>query len=84
MFADVNENFISATVEGTLVMIGSSIDLGALQTVAVDSGADILLTEKDVWRVAHAVLEKWWHSFGYNYVLAAIQAKFHEVTTRMR
>jgi hypothetical protein len=48
MFADVNENFISATVEGTLVMIGSSIDLGALQTVAVDSGADILLTEKDV------------------------------------
>jgi hypothetical protein len=48
MFADVNEKFISATVEGTLVMIGSSIDLGALQTVAVDSGADILLTEKDV------------------------------------
>jgi hypothetical protein len=48
MFADVNENFISTAVEGTLVMARSSIDLGALQTVVVDSGADILLTEKDV------------------------------------
>jgi hypothetical protein len=30
MFAGVNENFVSTAVEGTLVMVGSSIDLGAL------------------------------------------------------
>jgi hypothetical protein len=30
MFAGINRNFISATVEGTLVMAGDSIDLAAL------------------------------------------------------
>jgi hypothetical protein len=41
MFAGVNENFISGVVEGTLVMAGGYVDLGALQIVATDSGADI-------------------------------------------
>jgi hypothetical protein len=48
MFAGVNEIFISVTVEGTLVMVGQSIDLGALQDVASVSKADILPMEWDV------------------------------------
>jgi hypothetical protein len=35
-------------VEGTLTMAGDSIDLAALQTMAADSGADILPVEWDV------------------------------------
>jgi hypothetical protein len=30
MFADVNKNFISTAVEGTLMMTGDSIDLASL------------------------------------------------------
>jgi hypothetical protein len=48
VFAGVNENFISATVEGTFVLAGDSVVLAALQTVAADSGADILPVERDV------------------------------------
>jgi hypothetical protein len=47
MFAGVNENFVSAMVEGTLVMAGDSIDLAALWTMAADSGADILSVGRD-------------------------------------
>jgi hypothetical protein len=39
MFAGVNENFVSATVEGALVMVGDFVDLDALQNVAADGGA---------------------------------------------
>jgi hypothetical protein len=42
VFADVNENFISVTIESVLVMAGDSIDLAALQASAADSGADIV------------------------------------------
>jgi hypothetical protein len=84
MFAGVNENFISTVVEGTLTMAKSSVDLGVLQTVAADSRADILPVEKYVRRATHVVSKKWWCSFGYDYVLAAIQAKFHAVTARVR
>jgi hypothetical protein len=45
VFVDVNENFVSATVEGTLVMDGGSVDLAALQASAADSGADIFPME---------------------------------------
>jgi hypothetical protein len=83
MFAGVNENFISAMVEGTLVMAGSSVYLGALWTVAVDNRANILPMEKDARRAARAISKKWWCSFGYDYVLAAIQAKFRVVTTHV-
>jgi hypothetical protein len=79
MFAIVNKKFISAAVEGALVMAGDFIDLDALQNFAAGSGADILPTEHDVHRAACAVSKKLWHSI-YDYVLAAIRAKFHEVT----
>jgi hypothetical protein len=61
MIAGVKENFISVAVEGTLVMVGSSVYLGALHTVAVDSRTNILPVEKDVRRAAHAISKKWWH-----------------------
>jgi hypothetical protein len=54
-FAGVNENFIFAAVEGTLVMAVDSVDLAALQTVAADSGADILPTGQDVRKAAWVV-----------------------------
>jgi hypothetical protein len=38
VFAGVNKNFVSAAVEGTLVMAGGSVDLAALQASAINSG----------------------------------------------
>jgi hypothetical protein len=48
MFSGVNENFIFPAIESALVIVGDSVDLGALQTAAADIGADILPTEWDV------------------------------------
>jgi hypothetical protein len=79
MFGSINENFVTATVEGALVMVGDSIDLDALQSAADESGADILPAEHNVRRVVWAVLKKWWCSFGYDYVLAAIRATHKKV-----
>jgi hypothetical protein len=45
MFAGLNENFVSAAVEGALVMAGESVDLDALQDPAAVSGVHILPTE---------------------------------------
>jgi hypothetical protein len=45
VFADVNENFVLAVVEGTLVMAGGFIDLASLQASTADSGADVLPVE---------------------------------------
>jgi hypothetical protein len=84
VFVGIIENFISATVEGTLVMARDSVDLAALQTMAAGSGAEILPTRRDVRKATRAVSKKWWCSFGYDYVLAAIQSKFREVITHMR
>jgi hypothetical protein len=42
MFTSVNENFVSATVEGALVMAGEFVDPDALQDAAAVSEADIL------------------------------------------
>jgi hypothetical protein len=42
VFAGVNENFISATVEGALLMAGDSIDLDAVVDAAATSSANIL------------------------------------------
>jgi hypothetical protein len=39
---------------------------------------NILLTGQGVRRATQVMLKKWRHS-SYDYVLAAIQAKFHEV-----
>jgi hypothetical protein len=60
-------------------LAGDSVDLAALQTVATNSGADILAAERDVQRAARVVLKKWSRSFGYDYVLAAIQTQCREV-----
>jgi hypothetical protein len=79
MFGGVNENFITAAIEGALIMAGSSVDLDALQDAAAASGVDILPVERDVCRAARMVSKKWWHSFGYNYVLDAIHARLREV-----
>jgi hypothetical protein len=81
MLASVNENFIFTVDEGTLMMAHQSVDLGALQDAAAVSKADILPMERDVQRATHTVSKKWWHSFGYDYVLCAIRAKLLEVTT---
>jgi hypothetical protein len=45
VFASVNENFVSAAIEGVLMMPGDSVDLAALQASAADSGADVLPVE---------------------------------------
>jgi hypothetical protein len=79
MFAGINENFISVAIDGTLMIAGDSVDLAALQTVTIDSEADILHMGRDVQKVARAVSKKWWRSFGYDFVLAAIRAKLSEV-----
>jgi hypothetical protein len=48
VFACVNENFISAVVEGALTMAGGSIDLDVMVDVPATSGANILPTGQDV------------------------------------
>jgi uncharacterized protein with HEPN domain len=80
MFTSVNENFVSTAIEGALVMARESVDLDAFQDVAPESEPDIFPVDRNVWRAARAVSKKWWRSFGYNYVLAAIRTKLHEVT----
>jgi hypothetical protein len=84
MFGDVNENFVTVAVEGALVMVGDSVDLDALQSAPVESGADVLLVECDVRRAMRAVSKKWWCSFGYDYVLAVIRATHEKVLICMQ
>jgi hypothetical protein len=82
-FSGVNEKLVTATVKGALVMAGFSIDLDALKDATAASGVDILPTECDVHRAAHAVSKKWWRSFGYDYVLDAIHAKLRKVVAEV-
>jgi hypothetical protein len=65
------------------MMASQSVDLGALQDAAAVSKADILPMEWDVQRATHTVSKKWWHSFGYDYMLGAIRVKLREVTTNV-
>jgi hypothetical protein len=83
MFGGVNENFVTAAVEGAIVVAGLSVDLVALQDATATSGVDILPAEHNVRWVARAVSKKWWCSFGYDYVLDAIRAKLHEVVANI-
>jgi hypothetical protein len=53
-------------------MVGGSIDLAGLQNFNAVRGADVLPRERDVQKAAHAVVRKWWRSFGYNSTLAAV------------
>jgi hypothetical protein len=79
MFGGINENFVTAVVDSALVMAGDSVDLYALQSVAAESGLDILAAECGVRRAARAMSKKWWRSFGCDYVLAAIRATHEKV-----
>jgi hypothetical protein len=81
MFSGVNETFATAAIEGALVMAGDSVDLDVVRGTTSESGADVLPAGPDRRRAARAFLKKWWHSFGYNYVLSAIPAKREEVLT---
>jgi hypothetical protein len=83
MFGGVNENFVTATIEGTLMMVGDSVDLDALQSAAAKSGANVLPTERDVLRATRAVSKKWWHSFGYDYVVAGVRATYKKALVCM-
>jgi hypothetical protein len=82
MFGGVNDNFVTAAIEGALVMAGDSVDLNALQSVVIESGAYILPAKHNVWRAMLAMSKKW-RSFNYNYVLAAIRAKHEKVFAYM-
>jgi hypothetical protein len=79
MFGGINENFVTTRVEGALMMVRNSIDLDALQGAAAESGSDVLPVERDVWRAMWAVSKKWWHYFGYDYVMSAIHATHEKV-----
>jgi hypothetical protein len=81
MFSGVNENFAIATIEGALVMTEDSVNLDVIRGMAAESGTDVLPTRPDGQRVVWAVSKKWWHSFGYDNVLATIHAKHEEVLT---
>jgi hypothetical protein len=74
MFSGVNENFATAAIEGALAMARDSVDFDGVRCAAAESGAENLPTGHDVRRAVWAVSNKWWHSFGYDYVMAAIQA----------
>jgi hypothetical protein len=65
-------------------MAGDSVDLAALQTVAAESRADILPSGRVVRKAARAMTKHRRCSFGYNYMLAAIRAKFREVIARVQ
>jgi hypothetical protein len=59
VFAGVNENFVSATVEGALLMADDSIDLDAVVDAAATSSANIL-PEGGMYGGPHA----WWQING--------------------
>jgi hypothetical protein len=79
MFSGVNEYFTTAVIEGALTMASDLVDLDIVRSTAVECGANVLPTGPDVRRAVRAILKKWWHSFGYNYVLSVIRAKQREV-----
>jgi hypothetical protein len=58
MFGGVNENFVTATVEGALVMAGDSVELDALQSAAAESGVVVLPAERNVQWATRAVSKK--------------------------
>jgi hypothetical protein len=84
MFPNINGNLISAAIESSLMITGNSIDLAALHAVVADSGADILPMGWDVRKAVQAASKKWWHSFGYDYMLVTIQTKFREVIAHVQ
>jgi hypothetical protein len=85
IFASANEDFVSVAVEGVLEMVRgeSSVDLDALQRVAVSCGTTILVSPHDVKRVVRTIVRGWWRHFGYKAALSAAEAKLHQVCCYM-
>jgi hypothetical protein len=79
MFNGVNENFATAAIEGALDVVGDLIDLDVVWGTTAEGDLDVLPAGSDVRRVAWAISKKWWHPFGYDYVLSVIRAKQEEV-----
>jgi hypothetical protein len=52
VFSSVNENFVTAAVEGALVLASDSIDLEAVWIGASEAGADILPAASGVRKAA--------------------------------
>jgi hypothetical protein len=73
MFSGVNENFATVAIEGALAMAGDSVECDIVQSMAVESGVDILPARHDVRRAVWAVSKKWWRPFSYDYVLAVFE-----------
>jgi hypothetical protein len=84
MFRGVNENFATAAIEGALAMVEDSIDLDVVRGSTAKSGADVFPAGHNVRSVMRAVSQKWWRSFGYDYVLAAIRANHEKVLVYLR
>jgi hypothetical protein len=84
MFSGVNENFATAAIDGALTMAGDLVDLDVVRGTATESGVDVLPTGQNVQRAAWAVSKKWWCLFGYDYMLATIQANHEKVLVYLR
>jgi hypothetical protein len=84
VFSVINDNFILAAVEDGLIMAGDSVDLTALQATTTVSGADILPGGQEIQKTARAITRRWWHAFGFDATLTAIQAKLREVNCCVR
>jgi hypothetical protein len=50
-----------------------------MQVAAFEGGVDVLPTGSSMQKDARAVSKKWWHSFGYDYVLSVIHTQQVEV-----
>jgi hypothetical protein len=83
MLSGVNENLATTVIEGALAMAGDLVDLDVVRGMAAESGADVLPVGHNVQRAARAVSKKWWRSFGYDYVLAAIRANHFDLVIRI-
>jgi hypothetical protein len=75
MFRGVNEIFAIAVIERALVMVGDSGALNVMRGVTTGSGLDVLPVEPDVRTATRADSKKWWHLFGYAYVLSTIRGE---------
>jgi hypothetical protein len=84
VFSGVNENFVTAAIEGPLTMAKDLVDLDVVRGVSIESGVDVLLARHNVRMATHAISKKWWCSFGYDYVLAAIRANHEKVLVYYR
>jgi hypothetical protein len=84
VFSGVNENFVTAAIEGPLTMAKDLVDLDVVRGVSIESRVDVLPAGHNVQMATHAISKKLWCSFGYDYVLAAIRANHEKVLVYYR